>query len=737
MDKKTLEQIKKIKILCNKNTNFLKIPEDMINSEGKKNYAYVTFVMSGDTYIAPAIVLAESIRKLGSMADLVVLVTKDVSIEGKEILKIFYDYVEEVEYINFENQETTIKENSAHLNMSFTKFRVFNLTQYKKILLVDADTIILKYPDHLFTLNSPAGVYLPNKEEIITYDNGEKRTYNKKIEWFNKYCKCCSHGKIISKSITDKIEEGLSKDKNNLSAISGGLILLEPSEEEFNKILKDINTLKMSKIINKLIWPFQQYLTMRYSGNWTSIEPIFLGLDGFPHWSVLNALHFSKNKPFKLENKYSIEARVNFEDFQLWYKFYRDITNRYPELLDSKVLNEPNLISKYFICQLSRKTMAFKKILTSGISSNISKIFKIQITSNYYYYHINISKEYDNESINYSFENNYIYDMVKQTVNNTKSKYWEKIYDKIINKNIVKQFMEKNTEKFKEKFTDVSLSNEINLKTLDIFAQEDKENIISYYTKINSNVCIIMVITTEKTETNFWLDNKLISNIFYQKEINLSGTIFKNIMFNIVQTYSYSERIDKLNNIFSDVTNYKIKLLFYKTIIDAELKGNNNDIYVFSDANSKNRVLSILLNSNTLNKFINREIIFIPEKQNKLYHTLTENNIFIKNMLMFQSLKKWIYNNYDGNDIDNIIVISKLELSDKRQMEEIILLDTNQYETLNENKYLEIDKKKLAFMNVFFTTKMKKISAQYKNIIDNIHDLRHYYQLDGIKFLLQ
>ena len=726
MDKKTLERIKKIKILCNKNEDFSKIPDDMINSNGGKNYAYVTFVMLGDKYISAAIVLAESVRKIGSMADLVVLVTNDVSLEGKEILKRFFDHVINVEYINFENWETKIQEYPSYLDLVFTKFRIFNLIQYKKILLIDADTIILNHPDHLFTLHAPAGVYLPNKTDIMTYDDKGRYSYDKKIEWFNKYCKYCSHGKLIPKVITDKIKQGLVNSKNYYGGISGGLILLKPSKEEFNAILKDINTPKMLNIIkDKLIWPEQQYLGMRYSGLWTSIEPIFLGLQGFPHWSVLFGLQFSGEKPFVLESKYSIEERIKYEDFQLWYKFYRDITNKYPELLESDVLAEPNEISKYFITQLSRKTIAFKKILSFGVMESVSKIFNIKIQSNCYYYHINISKEYNNESINYSFENDFISDMINEIKNKNNSKYWSQINEKLKKKNVLTK-----------KITDTTISNKINSDTLSIFKDEDKENIVSYYTKINSNVCIIVVIMTDKTESNFWLDNKLISNVFYQKDIVLTGLVLKNILFNIIQILCYDEREKKLNEQFTNITNYKIKLLFYKTVIDSELKGNDNDIFVFSDTNTKVRALSILLNSNTLNKFINKEIVFIPEKQNKLYSSLKENIIFIKNMLMFQSLKKWIYNNYDGDDIDNVIVANALELSDKKQIKEFILIDTNTYSNLNKQKYLNIDSKKLTFMNIFFTTIMTKIQMEYQNIIENIHDSRHYYQLDGIKFSL-
>jgi hypothetical protein len=423
-----------------------------------------------------------------------------------------------------------------------------------------------------------------------------------------------------------------------------------------------------------------------------------------------------------MKSKLSIEQRISNENYQLWYKFYRDIINRYPELLDSEILNDPNEISKYFIYQLSRKSIIFKKILSSSIADNVRKIFGTKINSNFYYYHMDISKEYDNERINYSFESDFIMDIILKITSNNKSKYWYEINNKVTNLKYLKDIKKSNSFIY---------SNKINSKILDILKIEDKENIISQYAKINSNVCIIMIVLSSLNENYYWLDNKLISNIFYQKEFTFNGNILKNILFDIVQNYSYDERIKKLNNIYSDITDYKIKIIFYKTIIDSQLKSNYDDIYIFSDTNVKIRALSILLNSNTLKKFINQEIIFIPEKQNKLYSTLNENSYFIKNMLLFQSLKKWIYNNYDGNEIDNIIVSNSFELSDKKITQNFILIDTNYF---SKEKYEELYTKKLIFIDLLFT--YMDITKEQEFIVDNIHDPKHYYQLDGIKFFL-
>ena len=88
MNEKDMENIDKIILKCeNENEDYLK-PEKMRDSNGNNIYAYVTLVMLGDAYIPAAIVLAQSLINSGSEADRVVLVTNDVTEEGKQILSM-------------------------------------------------------------------------------------------------------------------------------------------------------------------------------------------------------------------------------------------------------------------------------------------------------------------------------------------------------------------------------------------------------------------------------------------------------------------------------------------------------------------------------------------------------------------------------------------------------------------------------------------------------------------------
>ena len=677
INKKIKDEIKKIKMLCDKD-KYHKIPEDMINSDGKKNYAYVVG-LPNEKYISGSIVLVDSIHKLGSMSELVVVISNNFSDEAREILKKFFDRIIEIEE----------KDNSL-INIEFLK-----LTEYKKVIVLNANSLILKFPDHIFSLECPSTIYL--EHEI--YDNNNESEYIYELtKQFEKYCNCCFHGSKI-------------KDNSIVKNSKINFWLLHPNLKDYNSIKK-----KIEKNVEKKITE-QQILQMYYKDNLFAINPIFMGLNGLPIWSLLFGLTFVEEIPYILESKIPIEERAKNENFQLWHKFYADILNRYPEFLDIAILKETNDVSKFFINPLARKNVIIKKELSEGLTSSISNIFKIKNPKNSYYYHVNISKEYDNDAINYLFEDDFIQNMLNDIISYNNSLYWRNILKKV---------------NIKNNLTDNTKSNKFNNELLDKFKLEDKENIISYYSKINSNVSIILVITTEKNEENFWLDNNLISNILYKKYIEMNGIVLKNILFNINQIYSYEERKIMLNGLYSDYTNYKVQVLIYKTIIDSNLKGNSKDIYVFSDTNSKLRALSILFNQNTLNKFLNKEINFIDNKKfNNQIHTI--------NTLIFQSLKKWIYNNYDGNEIENIIVVSNFDFNNKKLITNVTLVDMNVYIEDDDYVLKNFNRNKLYFLNIVFISKLSKKSKlylKYEFLIENINDSRYYYQIDGIKFII-
>ena len=372
----TEEQLKHIVMACPNEDTQYPSPEVMVDEHGNRLYAYVTLVMLGDRYIPGAIVLAHSIRRLDSQADLVVLVTPDVSEDGRRILATFFDRVVPVDFIKVPNWRVRKQPHRRYLELVFTKFHLFNLTQYKKVLLIDADALVLKYPDHLFSLPAPMGCLLENKDLFISYDS--KGNYilpgPDGIRWYKEMCQCCGHGKRIPKAYTDR---ALTDFKN--SGIGGGLILLEPKKGELESILRDVRGGRMKYLVeNKFIWPEQQYLTVRYSGQWTGMNPRFFGLQGYPHWSVLYGLQYGGDKPFVLESKADMTVRTGYPDFILWHKFYSEILEVYPHLglPTNKVLAEVNQMHKFFVVKIHEQKRLLSRYAMNKTPEQIKQMIR-------------------------------------------------------------------------------------------------------------------------------------------------------------------------------------------------------------------------------------------------------------------------------------------------------------------------------------------------------------------------
>ncbi|KAI8344540.1 hypothetical protein BC941DRAFT_508081 [Chlamydoabsidia padenii] len=110
--------------------------------------AYVTLVAT-DTYAAGALVLAHRLRDLGTPHALVCLVTHDISTTVLEHLSQLYKVVC-VDTITSTDDDNLALLGRPELNITFTKLHLWNLTDYKKLVFLDADTLPLRNIDDLF-----------------------------------------------------------------------------------------------------------------------------------------------------------------------------------------------------------------------------------------------------------------------------------------------------------------------------------------------------------------------------------------------------------------------------------------------------------------------------------------------------------------------------------------------------------------------------------------------------------
>uniref|UniRef100_UPI00358EE398 trichohyalin-like isoform X1 n=1 Tax=Myxine glutinosa TaxID=7769 RepID=UPI00358EE398 len=111
--------------------------------------AYVTLA-SRPGYCWGALVLGQSLRQVGTSRELVVMVTPGVGVELRNCLRQVFDHVLEVPEWRSHQLETLSQMGRPELAISLTKLHCWTLTQYRKAVFMDSDTMVLQNIDDLF-----------------------------------------------------------------------------------------------------------------------------------------------------------------------------------------------------------------------------------------------------------------------------------------------------------------------------------------------------------------------------------------------------------------------------------------------------------------------------------------------------------------------------------------------------------------------------------------------------------
>ncbi|GJU95160.1 inositol phosphorylceramide glucuronosyltransferase 1 [Tanacetum coccineum] len=113
-------------------------------SASESREAYVT-LLYGDEFVLGARVLGKSIRDTRSTKDMVVLVSDGVSDYAKTLLQAEGWIVKTISLLENPNQVRPTRFWGV-----YTKLKIFNMTDYEKVVYLDADTIVVKNIDVLF-----------------------------------------------------------------------------------------------------------------------------------------------------------------------------------------------------------------------------------------------------------------------------------------------------------------------------------------------------------------------------------------------------------------------------------------------------------------------------------------------------------------------------------------------------------------------------------------------------------
>ncbi|XP_050674286.1 glycogenin-1 isoform X3 [Leptidea sinapis] len=113
------------------------------------NRAWVTLA-TNDSYGLGALVVAHSLRRVGSSYPAVVLITPSVTAAMRERLRAVFAEVIAVDVLDSQDAAHLALLQRPELGITFTKIHCWNLTQYEKCVFLDADILVVQNCDELF-----------------------------------------------------------------------------------------------------------------------------------------------------------------------------------------------------------------------------------------------------------------------------------------------------------------------------------------------------------------------------------------------------------------------------------------------------------------------------------------------------------------------------------------------------------------------------------------------------------
>lgn len=282
------------KIWCGTGPIPIKWPLYWCHPNKCRKYAYVTVLYPDGqgklSYLDGALGVALGLRKQGTDADILCMITTDVKQEDIAKLALVYDEVITVPYITpspkLLNNELAIwispeiyegcdwfkKYGFDHpYNHVFTKLHMLRLTRYEKVALVDLDIIPICNYDSIFSNNTPSGILESPRSGMISEYQSEQ------------YKNGCNEGVKLG----DRIPAYLTDiDTETGSDINAGLLLVSPNEQEFYDIINELQKPRSEwfdkkglriqntdgTYLNFFCYPEQNYLTKKWSGNWYNLS---------------------------------------------------------------------------------------------------------------------------------------------------------------------------------------------------------------------------------------------------------------------------------------------------------------------------------------------------------------------------------------------------------------------------------------------------------------------------------
>ncbi|KAL7596139.1 UDP-glucuronate:xylan alpha-glucuronosyltransferase 2 isoform X1 [Lactuca sativa] len=130
-----------------------KIQQTNSRRKSTKRQAYATVLHSSESYVCGAIMLAQSLLKTGTKHDLILLIDTSISVATRQVLAAAGWTIRIIERIRNPRAEK-----DSYNEYNYSKFRLWQLTDYNKIIFIDSDIIVLRNLDIIFSFPQMSAV---------------------------------------------------------------------------------------------------------------------------------------------------------------------------------------------------------------------------------------------------------------------------------------------------------------------------------------------------------------------------------------------------------------------------------------------------------------------------------------------------------------------------------------------------------------------------------------------------
>lgn len=169
-----------------------------------KREAYATVLHSSESYICGAITLAQSLLRTNTTRDLILLLDKSISVTARAALSAAGWQIRIIKRIRNPRAEK-----GSYNEYNYSKFRLWQLTDYDNIVFIDSDIIALRSLDLLFRFpqitavgndgsifnsgimvlepsNCTFRILMDRRRKIFSYNGGDQGFLNEIFAWWHR-----------------------------------------------------------------------------------------------------------------------------------------------------------------------------------------------------------------------------------------------------------------------------------------------------------------------------------------------------------------------------------------------------------------------------------------------------------------------------------------------------------------------------------------------------------------------